>query len=292
MTSKLTVVAAGPTRPVPPFFQDVSQLELALDGYDVRLPIFYYDGSAMTGVFPARLSALRERMPDRRFQPARLAPGVGVVAITCFEYRDTDIGSYNELAIAIPLSVPYDRPNPPLRALLGAQRSGQMHAYVHHLPVTTEIALVAGKRLWNYPKFVADIDFTERAGRRTCTLAHDGEHILTMTRGPIRARRPAHSQVFSHLWHERQPQQSEFKLHAGAAGESIRPGAARLEVGTRHPIARELRELLISTRSIAAQWSEGVEGILYGPEHLSLPLLNTLLLPGGAGSTNGNGAKG
>ncbi len=78
MTSKLTVVAAGPTRPVPPFFQDVSQLELALDGYDVRLPIFYYDGSAMTGVFPARLSALRERMPDRRFQPARLAPGVVV----------------------------------------------------------------------------------------------------------------------------------------------------------------------------------------------------------------------
>lgn len=286
--TKAAAKAAAPARQRSPFFDDVSQLDLELDGHRVPLPIFYYDGSAMTAAFPARLSALRRHLPDRRFNPARLAPGIGVVAITCFEYVDTDIGSYNELAIAIPLSVPDDRLNPPLRALLGSQITGQTHAYVHHLPVTTEIARVAGKRLWNYPKFVADIDFADDGGQRVCRLAEGDEHILTVTRGPIATRRPVDTQVFSHLWHERQPQRSEFKLHAGAGGQTARPGAARVDLGNRHPIALELRETLLSTRSIAAQWSDRMEGILFGPEHLTLPLLSALM-PGGAATAVANG---
>ena len=267
-----------------PFFEDVSQVDLKLDGHEVKLPIFYYDGSAMSGMFPARLSRLRKLLPDRRFNPARLAPGVGLVAVTCFEYVDTDIGPYNELAIAIALSVPYHRSNPPLRALLDSQRSGQLHAFVHHLPVTTDIALVAGKRLWNYPKFIANIDFSESEGQRICRLAEGEEHILTMTRERISARRSSDTQVFSHLWHDRQPQSSEFKLHAGAAGQTGRLGAAKIELGSAHPIALELRDLLLSTKSIGAQWSEKLEGILYGPEHLTLPLVDEVLRKARLGS--------
>ena len=44
----------------------------------MRIPTFYYDGSGIGAVFPARLAALRRLMPDRRFTPARLAPGLGV----------------------------------------------------------------------------------------------------------------------------------------------------------------------------------------------------------------------
>ena len=260
-----------------PFFDGVSQVDLKLDEHDVKLPIFYYDGSAMTGVFPAKLAGLKKLLPDRRFNPARLLPGVGLIGITCFEYIDTDIGPYNELAIVIPLSVPHYRSNLPGRALLESQLSGQFHAFVHRLPVTTDIAMVAGKRLWNYPKFIADIDFSEAGGKRTCRLSEGGDHILTMTRDPITARKPVETQVFSHLWDERQPQASEFKLRAGAGGQSARRGAAQLELGSDHPIARELRDVVISNRSIGTQWSEKVEGILYGPEHLMLKLLEDLM---------------
>jgi hypothetical protein len=260
-----------------PFFEDIKQIDLNLDGHDVKLPIHYYDGSAMTGIFPAKLSVLRRFLPDRRFSPARLAPGVGTVSVTCFEYVDTDIGSYNELAIGIPLNVPHHRANLPGRALLEARITGQMHAFVHHLPVTTEIALVAGKRLWNYPKFVAGIDFTDTSDKRICRLSEGEEHILTMSCDRISTRGGQDVQVFSHLWHQRQPQSSEFKLRAARAGEAPKPGVAQLELGHQHPISRELREALISTKSIAAQWWEGLEGILYGPEHLMLPLVDEML---------------
>ena len=50
--------------------------------------------------------------------------------------------------------------------------------WVHHLPVTTEVALRAGRSLWGYPKFLADIGYEWDGPRRICTLAAEGSEIL------------------------------------------------------------------------------------------------------------------
>ncbi|MGB7587541.1 MAG: acetoacetate decarboxylase family protein [Solirubrobacterales bacterium] len=259
------------------FFEGVAQVDATLTGEPAKLPIFYYDGTAQTAVFPARLGAVRRLLPDPRFVPARLAPGLGAVAVTCFEYRDTDIAPYNELAIAVVLNDPPFALNLPGRALLTGLRRRQLHAWVHHLPVTTEIARVGGVDLYNYPKFIAAIDFEQSAGHRTCRLAEGEEHILTLTGGLIETPRAEQVQLFSHLWMDRQPQSSEFKLNALASGHSLRPGAARLELGALHPIARELAGLLVSQQSIYYELMARFEGILYGPEHLTLPLIRRAL---------------
>ncbi|MBW8059677.1 MAG: hypothetical protein FVQ78_04950 [Solirubrobacterales bacterium] len=255
------------------FFEGVPQVAATLADQPAKLPIFYYDGTAQTAVFAARLGALRKLLPDPRFVPARLAPGLGAVAVSCFEYRDTDIGPYNELAIAIVLNEPPFALNLPARAILGGLRRRQLHAWVHHLPVTTEIARAGGVELYNYPKFVAAIDFEETGSRRSCRLAEGEEHILTLAGGLIETPRAEQVQLFSHLWMDRQPQESEFKINALASGRSLRLGAGRLELGTRHPIARELAGLLVSQRSISYDLMARFEGILYGPEHLTLPLI-------------------
>ncbi len=278
---RMRVRRSGETLPGMPrhstFFEGVTQVDATLDGQPAKLPIFYYDGTAQTAVFAARLGALRELLPDPRLAPARLAPGLGAVAVSCFEYRDTDIGPYNELAISIVLNDPPFALNPPARAILAGLRRRQLHAWVHHLPVTTEIARAGGVELYNYPKFVAAIDFEETESRRTCRLAEGEEHILTLAGGLIETPRAEQVQLFSHLWMDRQPQGSEFKINALAAGRSLRPGAARLELGTRHPIARELDRLLVSRRSIHYELMARFEGILYGPEHLTLPLIQRAL---------------
>lgn len=257
-----------------PFFDGVEQMQATLAGQAVKLPIFYFDGSAIGAVFPARLGALRRLMPDPRIVPARLAPGVGAIAISCFQYRDTDIGPYNELAIAVLLNDPPYLANLPGRAVLAGLRRRQMHAWVHHLPVTTEIARVGGVELYNYPKFIASIDFAQTASGRACRLAEGAEHILTVSGPQIDTPRSEELQIFSHLWMDRQPQSSEFKINAKEIGIGMRPGLARIELGDRHPIARELAGMLLSRRSIQYQLTRSFEGILYGPEHLSLPLLD------------------
>lgn len=263
------------------FFDGVQQTRIPMDPHVLDVPVFYYDGSAMTGVFPARLAALRRWMPDARFSPARLAPGIGAVTITCFEYRDTGIDPYNELAIAVPLNEPFFRPNLPGRAMLDAARRGQFDVWVHHLPVTTEIACRGGVEFYNYPKFVSSIDYREDARTRTCRLAEGASPILTMTMDKLGGGSERNIQLFSHLYQDRQPQRSEFKIHAPRMAQTVRPGAARLTLGGEHPIARELAEALISRRSIAASWAPTIEGILYGPEALS-PTLQQKLLPAAA----------
>ncbi len=270
-----------------PFFEGIGQMEAALGDEAVKLPIFYYDGTATSAVFPARLGRLRRLMPDPRICPARLAPGLGAVAVTCFEYRDTDIGPYNELAISIPLNEPWFLPNLPGRALLASQRRRQLHAWVHHLPVTTEIARAGGVELYNYPKFVGGIDFEENATQRVCRLSEGAEHILTLSGERLSTPRSEQFQLFSHLWMDRQPQSSEFKINATEMGVSLGRSAASLELGDRHPIARELAGLLISRRPIQYQYMARFEGILYGPEHLSLPLINRFSARSGASEPAG-----
>lgn len=257
-----------------PFFEGVTQMDAILGDQDVKLPIFYYDGTAISAVFPARLGALRALMPDPRIRPARLAPGVGTVAVTCFEYRDTDIGPYNELAISVPLNEPWFTANLPGRALIGALRRGQVHTWVHHLPVTTEIARRGGAELYNYPKFVAGIDFEQTSVQRICRLSEGREHILTLSGALIEASDAQQVQFFSHLWMDRQPQRSEFKINATETGTSFTPNVARLELGDRHPIALELARLLLSRKPLQYQYMARFEGILYGPEHLTLPLID------------------
>jgi hypothetical protein len=259
-----------------PFFDGVAQSEVTIAGQQVRLPIFYYDGSSIQAVFAAKLGALRKLMPDPRFCPARIAPGLGAVAVTCFEYRDTDIGPYNELAISVVLNEPYFIPNLPGLALVSSMRRRQLHAWVHHLPVTTEIARAAGVDLYNYPKFVAGIDFSEEGARRVCRLSEGAEHILTLSGERIATPRSEQFQAFSRLWMDRQPQSSEFKLNASETGVSVRSGVASLKLGDRHPIARELAGLIAFSRPLQYQYTARFEGILYGPEHLSLPLLDRI----------------
>jgi hypothetical protein len=255
-----------------PFFDGVGQVDVKVDGMAAKLPIFYYDGTAMTALFVARWRELRRVLPDPRFVPARLAPGLGVVGITCFEYRDTDIGPYNELAVSILLNEPWFLPNLPGQALARGLVRKQLHAFVHHLPVTTEVARATGVGYWGYPKFVAGIDFEESAGRRTCRLSEDGEEILTLSARDIPTPRADRLRIFSHLYQDRLPQSSEFDLNVAAMGRTSRP-VATLELGRSHPIAAELSRLLVSRRAFHYQLLRRFEGILYGPDRLSLPLL-------------------
>jgi hypothetical protein len=264
-----------------PFFEGVPQIEVGLGDELVKLPIFYYDGTATGAFFPARLGALRRLMADPRISPARLAPGLGVVGVMCFEYRDTDIGPYNELAISVALNEPWFLPNVPGRALLAGLRRRQLHGWVHHLPVTTEIARVGGITLYNYPKFIGRIEFEESGTERICRLSEGQEHILTLVGKRIATPHSKQLQLFSHLWMDRQPQSSEFKLNAVAMGMSVRPSSASLDLGNNHPIARELASLLVSRRPIQYQYMPRFEGILYGPEHLTLPLIGRLAAQAG-----------
>jgi len=107
-----------------------------------------------------------------------------VTVIVALEYRDTDIGPYNELLVGFPVTV--DRNAPVLTELRRFQVQGGS-LFIWQLPVTTAIARDLGVEIAGYPKFLADIEMGDDAGVATCRLAEGGRHILTLR---LRHRKP------------------------------------------------------------------------------------------------------
>jgi hypothetical protein len=150
------------------FFTGIRQQPVDIRGVPGKSPMFFRDFSLMGGVFLADLAAVRAALP-RGYRPLRLPFGRGLVAVHCMEYKDSDIGPYNEVSLAVALKtgrLPFTSPLQAARAALTAS----YHAYVSALPVTTATALHGGVDFFNYPKYLADVSFRETASHRVCTL--------------------------------------------------------------------------------------------------------------------------
>ncbi len=258
------------------FFKDVEQLDAIMGGKKVKLPVFYRSARAMTAVFPALIPGLKKLIPDSRYSPAQIAPGVGAIHLTAFEYYDTDIEPYNEFAIGILLNDPRVMSIPGYNLLRQLARIN-FYTYIHHLPVTTELALRGGIDIYNYPKFLAGIDFSDTDRELTCHLSENGEDILTLRGKKINAPRSGIMKYFCHLYQSKQLQGAEFKVNAMKYALVPGMGKASLELGTSHPVARELRGALLSTQPLLYIYKPEIQCILYGPDRFSMPLLVRLM---------------
>lgn len=143
------------------------------------------------------------------------------------------------------------------------------------MPVNTTRALATGRRFWNYPKFLAEIEVEERSGCHRCTLAEGGEPILTVEGPSIATPSSALFRYHASTLMDGQPQRSEFRVNALEFGLLPRPGGARIALGERHPMALELSEALLSRRAIGWSVTSRFEAILFGseratPSHLGL----------------------
>lgn len=223
------------------FFDGIPHVELPWRDTKVFSPTLYYDVRMLTAFFMAPLQRVRTVLPSKRLHPLRVTPWHGIVYVAAYEYRESDIGPYNELGIVIPVSL--NRPSPVFTGVL-LPVPAEPDGYLLHLPVTTEIARDLGVEHAAYPKFLADIDFKEEGQWVSCRLTEAGQHILTLT---VRKGNPRPA--------------PRYRLHPVnlRAGRLLRPTAicserqesvsrkasdVKLELGD-HRISQELRDLRV-----------------------------------------------
>ncbi|HEU0032633.1 MAG TPA: acetoacetate decarboxylase family protein [Kofleriaceae bacterium] len=218
----------------------------------VELPVLYFRDDAFTGLFTASYEAIRQLMPSDRLYPAQTIDGRGLVVVTAFNYLDTTVGPYGELAVA-PVVVHGDKKPP--RSLPGWLESAWpgCGGLVMHLPVTSQQARDAGRELWGFTKFIADMHFTNTPERLACRLEEQGQHILTLTiakRGlAVPDRRPVvtYSVKNGDLIRTRIPQISIARMSIGGR-DSL------LELGEGHPVAESLRALAIDPQPVRTRY--------------------------------------
>ncbi|TBR18930.1 hypothetical protein EPO15_14780 [bacterium] len=250
------------------FFDGTRQEPVSIRGVPGKLPMFFRDFALMGGVF------LADRARAQALLPAGLkalkAPfGRALVAVHCMEYKDSDIGPYNEVSLSIALK----RGWLPLTSLLQAARSVQSrvyHAYVRSLPVTTETALHGGLDFFNYPKYLADISFSETSGHRVCTLRDPATRDLILEfQGRRIATRCGAPQdrdlmtLYTYPEMDGRPRRAKLLVNRLECGSAYLRGA-RLRLGS-HPRADEFKGLGLGS-VVEYLYAPRCQGVLSAPE--------------------------
>lgn len=252
-------------------FEGIAQSPVDIRGQACLSPAFYRDLGLMMAVMTCDLKVARALLPSPRLKPLALLPGVGLVGINCFEYRDTDLGPYNEVGVSVAVQV--DGTSTP--GWLSAARSNlsrRYHGFVASLPVNTQIAVHGGLDFFNYPKYLARIGFATSADRWACTLRDpaDDQQICSFDGARLadvhsqRAAAPRRAEFFSYPVMEGRLLRARFVLDMQAHASTYFGSAFRVHP-TRHPRCAALAALAPG-RLLYYLHAPRCQGILFPPD--------------------------
>ena len=238
------------------------------NGEVLNLPVRYLDFTAISAAFPADAARVRALLPSDRLRLVQVVPGKTAVALAAMEYRrwsvradGADEEPYNEVAVMFPV-LRGPAAGVPLLPLLMPGRFATFGWYVHHLPVTTQLARDGGIAVWGFPKFLAEITFTETDRARCCRLRADGKDILTLEVEKLPAR-PRHTDEYLYSLKHGRLLRTRFEIQGEYGGAGFRGGAS-YTLGD-HPIAEELRGLKIGHVALMREFSPRLQAMLHAP---------------------------
>jgi Acetoacetate decarboxylase (ADC) len=208
-----------------------------IEGRDVSTPVHIRRAVVSSAMFLVPARAAQEVVDYSGFRVAEPVPGRAVCTLACIRYDDGDLGQYNEFGVVFPVR--------------------GWHAFVHWLPVDQTFTLEAGRRIWGFPKSLAEIRLAEGGGVRRCTVSQDGDlavELAIATGGvplPARPSRPVPARACTYADGVRRL----IPWEVVQDGARVRPGGAQLHLGT-HPVADQLRALGLPRRAMVSMTVE------------------------------------
>ncbi len=213
-----------------------------IQGRTVTLPVVVRDASSGTVMYMVDRDVAQKIIPPE-FEADEMAPGKTQLCIVIVDYRDNDLGDYDEMGIIFFVR-PKGRPD------------AEVGSYIHHLPVNQSFTQQAGALIWGFPKTVEEIDFTTTGDSATCRVSMAGEHVLTLTVPRGGDAETPDTPAVGYTLLDGAPHRIAFSR--GGKEEGTRPGGdgVSLELGT-HRVADELRSLgLPDLTPLLSSWSE------------------------------------
>ncbi len=234
-------------------------------GRTVTLPCNVRHASAGNATFLVDTDAARALLPGPEVDVVELLPGRALLSLACIDYKDNDLGDYNEISMAF-----FVRPSGASRGIpyLGTMLDlvgNRLGTYIHRLPVNQSFTCEAGCGIWGFPKTVEEIEFRDQPGGRiSCSWHSDGRHVLTLTTPKGGSRTLPDREMYTYTWIEGIAHRTAFT--SGSSGVGMSLGGARLELGD-HAISDELRGLRPG-RALMSVWMEHMHGRFEAPEKI------------------------
>ena len=224
-----------------------------IQGRTVTIPAIVRDASSGNAIFLVP-SAEAQQLVGDAFEVVEMAPGQTQLILGFVDYRDNDLGDYNEVMIVFMV-----RPR-------GADYEAA-GTFIYKLPVNQQFTCEAGCRIWGFPKSVEQIDIDYRADRVTCALVMEGQHVFTLTvpRRTATDGEAADMEMATYTYLDG-PTVVGFTT-GGAAAVSPGPDGVELVLGP-HPLAAQLRTLCLPAAPLMSTWMEHMHGSFGAPRKL------------------------
>ncbi len=201
----------------------------------VTLPVHVRQASSWAAQFLVDARAAQGMVSPTGLGVVRPVPGKAIASIVFVRYEDTDLDAYNEVGLGF---------------LVHAHDGKGVGVYIHQLPVNQAFTLQAGREIWGYPKFMADIAIETSAGHASCTLREDRSLVLGMSvqHGGYLILPSSAPPTYTYL--DGVLRRTDWEM----PGVRIRGrfGGARLALGT-HPLSDELRALGLPKTAMMSQ---------------------------------------
>jgi len=247
-------------------FFNIPQETVSTSRGEVKLPIFYYDVSAALVFFWVDYEKAVTQTQETGLQACKFFNGRALSGLAFYEYRHSDIGSYNEVGLATAVYSEKEKKPPVYLAnfLLPAQKR-KLGFYIHHLPVSTETACAAGKEIWGFPKFTTELPFSlSNHSFEAAVLDPNGQNILSI-QGALNMGLPLPGFDLL-LFSEHKEKQLRTIVDVKSTFKTGFTSGLKLQTGqSTHPMAQTLRALgLHDVRPFVVQTTTQFQSRLHG----------------------------
>jgi len=225
-----------------------------IQGRTVRLPVVVREAASGNAVYDVPAEAAAKLLPGAAYEIVEAAPGRTQCIIGLIDYRDNDLGDYNEVSIALPA-----RP-----AGSGSDRDG---TFIYSLPVNQSFTCEAGRTIWGYPKSVEEIELEYADDHLRGDLHMNGELVFRMRlprAAPQGEALELDMRTYSYL--DGVPVETLFRNKSASV---VHPGGdgVELELGT-HPLAKDLRSLGLPKAPLMSVWTEKMSAVFEAPRKI------------------------
>ncbi len=234
-----------------------------IQGREVTLPCVVRDACSATATWVVDVNAAQQLLPGPELEVAEVFPGRGLLTIACIDYRDNDLGNYDEVSIALFVRRRGESRGLPYAGAAFDMMRGLLPTYILHLPVNEAFTCEAGQTIWGFPKTVDTIDFDTSGARAYCTWNQDGQDVLRVSMPTGGQRQFPEQTLCTYSYIDGDLHKTEFASSAENLGVRLR--GADIELGA-HPIADELRSLGLPKPALMSMWMGKMRGRFDAPE--------------------------
>ncbi len=163
-------------------FFDVPKTVVSMSKGPIELPACYFDASNYLALFQVDADRAVEKLRGFPVQPV-LVSRKAVAVLTFFVFRDSTLGPYLEVGLAILATLDSESQTQiSFGDLMKPSCRESLASWVLDLPVTSPLGCAAGCEVWGYPKFVAQLSIELNGdGFQSRVVDTDGKLIMEMT---------------------------------------------------------------------------------------------------------------